>query len=92
MLYLRDLLPKESGIITIEYRCFGPKDEYGDREDMLFGYCKWDGENLISGDGDNYYLGDVITHYEWFDEKTKKDLTVWIDVQWSCERKESPHD
>jgi hypothetical protein len=28
--YLRDILPKDRDIKTIEYRCNGPVDEYGD--------------------------------------------------------------
>ena len=86
MLYLRDLLPKDKKI-TVEYRCDGPVDEYGDSEDMLFGYAIWTGDTLVSGDGDNYYLGDVVDRYEWLDDEV---LTIWIKVKWSCEREEAP--
>ena len=86
MLYLRDLLPAGKKV-KVEYRCDGPVDEYGDTEDMLFGFAIWNGEELISGDGDNYYLGDVVDRYEW---ESEEDLTIWIVVSWSCERKEAP--
>lgn len=38
MLYLRDLLPAGKKV-KVEYRCDGPVDEYGDTEDMLFGFA-----------------------------------------------------
>jgi hypothetical protein len=50
---------------------------------MLFGFCRWIGGELISGDGDNYYLGDVIRHYEWDGD----DLVVWIEVEWNRSKK-----
>jgi hypothetical protein len=53
---------------------------------MLFGYAIWDGKELISGDGDNYYLGDVVERYEWNGDM---DLTIWISVEWSSDRKEA---
>ena len=84
MLYLRDLLPKDKKV-KVEYRCNAPKID--DDEDMLFGYAVWDGKELISGDGDNYYLGDVVEKYEW---ESDIDLTIWIEVIWSGDRKESP--
>lgn len=33
--------------------------------DTLYGYCAWDGEKLISLDGDDYGLYDEVTSYEW---------------------------
>ncbi len=77
MLYLRDLLPKNKNV-KIEYRCNAPK--YDDEEDMLFGFAIWNGETLESGDGDNYYLNDVIEKYEWDNENY---LTIWIEMVWS---------
>ena len=50
---------------------------------MLFGFCHWIGGELISGDGDNYYLGDVIRHHEWDGD----DLVVWIEVEWNRSKK-----
>ena len=41
MLRLRDLLTKDKPF-DIEYRCNAPKMD--DEDDMLFGYCYWDGE------------------------------------------------
>ena len=58
-----------------------------EEEDMLFGYAVWTGEELVSGDGDNYYLGDVVEKYEWDGDM---DLTIWIEVTWSSDRKEAP--
>lgn len=31
--------------------------------DQLFGYCGWDGEKLISRDGDSYSLNDIVKDY-----------------------------
>lgn len=60
---LRDILPKEP-IDTIMVRVFLPKHVCDfEGEDTLFGYCGWDGENLISHDGDSYHLDDEIVKY-----------------------------
>jgi hypothetical protein len=83
LVHLRDILPKDKNV-DIEYRCNGPKDEYGDEEDMLFGFCRWIDNELISGDGDNYYLGDVVRHHEWDGDNY---LTVWIEVEWNSKRR-----
>ena len=82
MVYLKDLLPKGKKV-KVEYRCNAPKMD--DEEDMLFGYAIWTGEELVSGDGDNYYLSDVIEKYEWNDEDWPYDLTVWIEVKWNSD-------
>ena len=74
MLRLRDLLSKDRPF-DIKYRCNAPKCDYED--DMLFGYCHWDGKELISCDGDNYYLNDIIERYQC----DCKHLTVWIEVK-----------
>lgn len=84
MLYLRDLLPKGKKV-KVEYRCNAPKMD--DEEDMLFGFAIWNGEELISGDGDNYYLGDVVERFEWHGDM---DLTIWIEVMWHSDRREAP--
>ena len=42
---LKDLLSNK--IITIEVRTFDPNGD-----DMLFGYCRWNGKELVSLDGD----------------------------------------
>lgn len=83
MLYLKDLLPAGKRV-EVEYRCNAPKN--CDEEDMLFGFAIWDGEILESGDGDNYYLKDVVEKYEWEDEEH---LTIWIWIGWSGDKKES---
>ena len=77
MLHLRDLLPAGKKV-GIEYRCNAPA--FDDDDDMLFGFCSWDGKELFSEDGDNYYLGDVIEKYEWENENS---LVVCIEVKWS---------
>lgn len=82
MLYLRDLLQKDKKV-TVEYRCNAPCEDIDD--DMLFGYAIWTGEELVSDDGDNYYLGDVVEKYEWLYEDH---LTIWIEVLWNSDRKD----
>ena len=47
---------------------------------MLFGYCHWTGTELISGDGDNYYLDDEISKYMF--DLEKKRLVYWIESEW----------
>lgn len=73
---IKDILTK-TPIECISVRCNAP-DDYG-QDDMLFGYCAWDGENLISLDGDSYELDDEITKYE-FDESGN--LTYWFYAEW----------
>lgn len=71
---LKDILPNYP-INNIEVRT---NDPFGD--DMLFGYCHWTGTELISGDGDYYSLDEIITKYEFNEEKHK--LTYWILSEW----------
>ena len=80
IIHLKDLLPTGRNV-QVEYRCNAPKRD--DEEDMLFGFAIWDGETLKSGDGDNYYLKDVVEKYEWEDEHH---LTIWIEVVWSSDK------
>ena len=87
MIYLKDLLPAHK-TVKVEYRCNAPKDY--DEEDMLFGYAIWNGEELISGDGDNYYLRDVVEDFEWTYSDEGDYLTIWIEVIWSGDKYESP--
>ena len=75
---VRDILPNYP-LKRIEVRTNGP---FG--EDMLFGYCYWTGSTLLSLDGDNYYLGETVTKYE-FDEMAGK-LVYWIKSFWSNNR------
>ena len=46
---------------------------------MLFGYCAWDGEKLISLDGDSYSLDETVVRYEWEDDGT---LTYWTHAEY----------
>lgn len=62
----------------IEYIEVRTNDPWGD--DMLFGYCHWTGTELISGDGDSYYLDEEINKYE-LDEENGK-LIYWIVSEW----------
>lgn len=75
MIFLRDLL-EEKHPRTIEYRINSPIEE----EDMLYGFAFWNGHELESIDGDNYYLNDVVEKYEIRDEDY---MTIWIEVVWS---------
>ena len=68
---LKDILPNH--YIDIEVRTYGPRDE-----DILFGYCHWTGTELISDDGDNYYLDEEIIKYE----ISKNILTYWFESDW----------
>lgn len=50
-----------------------------DGEDLLFGYCHWDGNKLISDDGDGYYLDDVVVKYEYWENY----LIYWFESKWT---------
>lgn len=71
---LRDILPD----YPIEDISVRTNDPWGG--DMLFGYCHWTGTELISGDGDNYYLDDEISKYMF--DLEKKRLVYWIKSEW----------
>ena len=47
---------------------------------LLVGYCYWDGEKLISDDGDYYSLDEVISKYEYEEDGS---LTYWGISKWS---------
>ena len=66
---VKDILPSYS-LNDILVRVVDPY--FGD---VLFGYCHWDGKELISGDGDNYNLEDEISRYE-FD--SHDNLVYWL--------------
>jgi hypothetical protein len=85
MLYLQDLLP-DGKEVKVEYRCNAPKCWQDVEKDILFGFAIWNGKELISGDGDNYYLKDIVERYEWENENY---LTIWIGVVWNSDGKES---
>lgn len=71
---LRDILPD----YPIEDISVRTNDPWGG--DMLFGYCHWTGTELISGDGDNYYLDDEISKYMF--DLEKKRLVYWVESEW----------
>lgn len=73
----RDALNK-GPVKEIEVRT-NASNELPYKDDMLFGYCSWDGEKLISLDGDFYDLGEEIYRFEYDGDG----LTVWIVSNWS---------
>lgn len=46
---------------------------------LLVGYCSWDGEKLISEDGDYYSVDDIVEKYEY---ETDGSLTYWEISRW----------
>lgn len=71
---LKDIIPNYP-LENIEVRTNNPFSE-----DILFGFCSWTGTDLISEDGDSYYLDEEIVKYE-FDKKNKE-LIYWIKSKW----------
>lgn len=68
---VRDILPDT----PINYITVRTDDHLGiNPNGILFGICAWDGKQLISLDGDNYYLDDEVDRYEYNDGR----LTYWI--------------
>lgn len=60
---VKDILPANS--ISIMVRIFLPEHICKfPNEDTLFGYCEWNGKNLVSCDGDSYDLDDEIVKWE----------------------------
>lgn len=69
--------PKFEPPYAVQYRIQVPEFNI---DDTLAGYCKWDGEELTSLDGDNYSLDDEIVAYEVFENlKRKSILAVVVD-------------
>ena len=75
---VKDILPIMP-IETVEVRCNTP--DWYPQKDMLFGYCRWDGKNLISSDGDSYHLDEEVKGYEY--NGLDNSLTYWIHVTWT---------
>lgn len=75
MIYLKDILNKPYPLIMARTNSPFPEDE-----DELFGYCSWDGKELISLDGDNYYLDQPI--YNWEYDESNNMLIYWFKVDW----------
>lgn len=76
---LEDVLKDVSCDIEIEVRCNSPVPEAG--EDMLMGFCKWNGNEQVleSLDGDDYSLKDEIYDFA-FDKEGS--MTIWVQVDW----------
>ena len=72
---VRDILP-DYPVNNIMVRT---NDPFG--EDMLFGYCHWTGTELVSADGDNYFIDEEVTKFELNEEK--RELIYWIKSEWS---------
>lgn len=69
--------------LPVMYRTWEPELE---KEDMLFGYCtvkkKMSGFSIDSEDGDDYYMSDVISNYEYSPNYFKNGLVVWFESEW----------
>lgn len=46
---------------------------------LFVGYCSWDGEKLISEDGDYYSVDDIVEKYKY---ETDGSLTYWEASRW----------
>lgn len=83
LLKFRDMLP-DYPIDNIMVRTNYPSafsDELSESEyldGMLFGYCSWDGRDLVSLDGDTYSVDMEIEKYEVSDHG----ITVWFISDW----------
>ena len=75
---LKDLLTPGEPINEIYCRIYAL-----DGEDMLFGICHWDGEQLISDDGDNYSVTEIVSNHEWTYNGEETILTYWVNCTWS---------
>lgn len=75
---VKDILT-EKPISCIMVRCNSPVPE---EEDTLFGYCRWDGKELISCDGECYYLDEKICKYTFDTGIDEVDLIYWIHFSW----------
>ena len=62
---VKDILPSYP-LEKIMVRTNDPLKE--DYDGILFGYVSWNGKELISLDGDNYYLEDEIYRWTWEDD------------------------
>ena len=74
---VRDIMPANP--INIMVRVFLPQDvDYTlTEEDVLLGYCEWDGENLISLDNDSYDLDDEIERWEIWQNTNEAYIVYW---------------
>lgn len=74
---VKDILPANS--ISIMVRVFLPEHIVDfPNEDTLFGYCEWDGEKLISHDGDSYELDDEIVKWEVHVYDNEPYIVYWL--------------
>lgn len=73
---VRDILPN----YPLERIMVRTNDPFKEEPDgILFGYVSWDGANFVDIDGDNYYLDEEVTRYEWEEDGS---LTYWIHSEW----------
>ena len=71
---LKEILPNRD--VDIMVRTNLPPQFIGD---TLYGYCRWDGKNLESLDGDSYDLDWEVTKFVWEDEIH---LVIWFETEW----------
>lgn len=78
---LRDILQKGKPVELIEVRTNDPLEDPEDvyEDGLLFGYCKWDGKDLIPLDGDFYSLDEEVVRFKFEDENH---LIYWIYSEW----------
>ena len=83
---LKDLInTRKDNDILIEVRTNLPDQllQYANEEEiergMLFGYCSWNGSELVSLDGDNYYLHEEVEKYVW---ESDTSLVYWFKSIW----------
>ena len=72
---VRDILP-DHPVHCITVRTNSPFTS--EKDGIWLGGCAWDGEKLISLDGDDYYLDDEIYQYRWDDGQ----LIYWIKSEY----------
>lgn len=72
---MKEIMKRPVG--TIEVRMNSPIEG---EKDMLYGYCSWDGEKIISLDGDDYDENERILRFE---ENGDDSITVWVKTSWS---------
>lgn len=75
---VKDILRPNVPIKTIMVRTNDPVDPQN-KDGILAGYCSWDGNKLISLDGDIYDLEDEIYRYEY---EADGSVTYWYDSEW----------
>ena len=79
MTFIELLLSLDTVFECIQVRTNSPLE---DEEDMLFGYCAWNGKEIVSLDGDSYDPNEPLTKYEITETNGDQELTVWVESVW----------